>query len=191
MAIKIKPLLFKSDFIGFIPQFRILEETRYKSLFSSFLSISIIIFSVAFIFYSLVDYINQSPQVQYYKNNDYSTNKTYTISNSLLMFQNNFLCSSNESDNSKLTVTINDPKYLYQKEIDYESCELGKNLDIKYKDIIENFETIEMSKLSDYSCLNFHNEEFTLINNPYIPDEFERYLEFRIESNCENYVPFS
>ena len=48
-----------------------------------------------------------------------------------------------------------------------------------------------MSKLSDYSCLNFHNEEFTLINNPYIPDEFERYLEFRIESNCENYVPFS
>ena len=90
MAIKIKPLLFKSDFIGFIPQFRILEETRYKSLFSSFLSITIIIFSFAFIFYSLVDYINQSPQVQYYKNNDYSTNKTYTISNSLLMFQNNF-----------------------------------------------------------------------------------------------------
>ena len=188
MSIKIKPLLFKFDFIGFIPQFRILEEARYKSLFSSLLSIAIIIFSVAFIFYSFVDYLNQNPQVQYYKNNDFSTNKTYEISNSLLMFQNNFRCDSNNSNNSKLTITINDPKYLFQKEIHYEECELGKNLDIKYKDIIETFENVEMTKLSDYLCLNFQNEEFTLINNPYIPDEFEKYLEFRIESDCENYV---
>ena len=188
MAFKIKPLLFKCDFIGFIPQFRILEETRYKSLFSSFLSIAIIVFSVAFVFYSLLDYLNQNPQVQYYKNNDYSTNKTFTISNSLLMFQNNFLCNSSDSDNSKLIITINDPKNLFQKEIDYEACELGKNLDIKYKGIVEAFEKIEMAKLSDYFCLNFHDQEFTLINNPYIPDEFEKYLEFRLESNCKNYV---
>ena len=161
MSNKIKPLLFKFDFIGFIPQFRILEEARYKSLFSSFLSIAIIIFSIAFVFHSFVNYLNQNPQVQYYKNNDFSTNKTYTISNSLLMFQNNFRCYHNDIDNNNnnLTITINDPKYLFRKEIAYEACELGKNLDIKYKDIVETFENVEMTKLSDYSCLNF-SEEF-------------------------------
>ena len=190
MSNKIKPLLFKFDFIGFIPQFRILEEARYKSLFSSFLSIAIIIFSIAFVFHSFVNYLNQNPQVQYYKNNDFSTNKTYTISNSLLMFQNNFRCYHNDIDNNNnnnLTITINDPKYLFRKEITYEACELGKNLDIKYKDIVETFENVEMTKLSDYLCLNF-SEEFTLINNPYIPDELEKYLEFRIETDCENYI---
>ena len=58
MPIKIKSLLFKTDFIGFIPQLRILEETRYKSVFSSILSIVIIIFSAAFVFYSFLDYLN-------------------------------------------------------------------------------------------------------------------------------------
>ena len=91
MGFKIKQLLLKCDFIGFIPQFRILEETRYKSIFSSLLSIAIIFFSVAFAFYSFLDYLNQNPNVLYYKNNDLITNKTYTISNSLLMFQNSFL----------------------------------------------------------------------------------------------------
>ena len=59
------------------------------------LSIIIIIFSAGFVFYSFVDYLNQNPSVHYYKNNDLRTNKTYTISNSLLMFQNNFFCLSN------------------------------------------------------------------------------------------------
>ena len=86
MAFKFKSLLLKSDFIGFIPQLRIFEETRYKSAFSSILSIIIIIFSIAFVFYSFLDYLNQNPNVLYYKNNDLITNKTYTISNSLLLF---------------------------------------------------------------------------------------------------------
>ena len=30
MALKIKPLLLKCDFVGFIPHFRILNEFRYK-----------------------------------------------------------------------------------------------------------------------------------------------------------------
>ena len=99
MDSKIKPLLLKCDFIGFIPQFRILEKTRYKSIFSSLLSIAIIIFSVAFTLYSFLDYLNHNPNVHYYKNNDKTTNKTFTISDSFLMFQYNFICLSNLSDN--------------------------------------------------------------------------------------------
>ena len=70
MTIKIKSLLYKFDFIGLIPQFRILEETRYKSVFSSFLSIAVIFFSIAFAVYSFIDYLHQNPQLLYYKNND-------------------------------------------------------------------------------------------------------------------------
>ena len=58
MVLCIKSLLLKSDFIGFTPQLRIFEETRYKSVFSSILSIVIIIFSAAFVFYSFLDYLN-------------------------------------------------------------------------------------------------------------------------------------
>ena len=158
MTNKIKSLLLKCDFIGFIPQFRILEETRYKSVFSSFLSIAVIFFSIAFAVYSFIDYLHQNPQLLYYKNNDYTTNKTYTISNSLFMFKNHFFCFSNDSDISKLTVTKgDDPRNLLYENIDYEPCKLGKNLDIKYKNILETFEKVEEAKISEYTCLNFNN----------------------------------
>ena len=92
-----KPLLFKCDFIGFTPQLRILDEFRYKSIFSSILSILIIIFSIVFILYSFIDFIDQHPKVEYYKNNDYETNKSFVISDSLLMFQYYFMCLSDPS----------------------------------------------------------------------------------------------
>ena len=190
MTIKIKSLLYKFDFIGLIPQFRILEETRYKSVFSSFLSIAVIIFSIAFVVYSFIDYLHQNPHLQYYKNNDYSTNKTYTISNSLLMFKNDFYCFSNDSDISKLIVTKwDDPRNnLLYEYINYEPCELGKNLDIKYKNIIETFERIEKTNISEYTCLNFNNTKFTLYDNSQISDNYERFLELRLESTCEDYL---
>ena len=190
MTIKIKSLLYKFDFIGLIPQFRILEETRYKSVFSSFLSIAVVIFSIAFVVYSFIDYLHQNPHLQYYKNNDYSTNKTYTISNSLLMFKNDFYCFSNDSDISKLIVTKwDDPRNnLLYEYINYEPCELGKNLDIKYKNIIEIFERIEETNISEYTCLNFNNTKFTLYDNSQISDNYERFLELTLESTCEDYI---
>ena len=48
MTLKIKPILLKCDFIGFVPQFRIFDESRYKSIFSSLLSIILIIYSLGF-----------------------------------------------------------------------------------------------------------------------------------------------
>ena len=94
MVFKSKQILLKCDFIGFIPSFRILDETRYKSIFSSILSILLIIFSFVFVIYSFIEYLNQNPKVEYYKNNDNSTNRTFVISDSLLMFQYGFLCLS-------------------------------------------------------------------------------------------------
>ena len=191
MDIRIKPLLLKCDFIGFIPQFRILEETRYKSIFSSLLSIAIIIFSIAFAFYSFLDYLEQNPNVHYYKNNDKTTNKTFTISDSFLMFQYDFNCFSDPYDYNYLIVFLNSPKEGIYEYVNYEPCELGKNLDIKYKDIIEEFEKIEGDKITEYSCLNYNGTKFTLINNPYISNQNESSLEFMLQSTCEDYLPSS
>ena len=188
MGINIKRLLFKFDFIGFIPQFRILEETRYKSIFSSLLSIAIIFFSIAFALYSFLDYLDQNPNVHYYKNNDKTTNKTFTISDSFLMFQNNFFCLSNLSDNYYLAVYLHSPSEGIYKYVNYEPCELGKNLDVKYKDIIEEFERIEGDKISEYSCINYNGTKFTLINNPYISNNRESSLEINLYSTCEDYL---
>ena len=190
MAFKLKPILLKSDFIGFIPQLRILEQTRYKSVFSSILSIAIIIFSAGFVFYSFVDYLSQNPNVLYYKNNDFLTNKTYTISNSLLMFQNYFVCLSNNSDEPNLTISAYDFKNFYNENIDYEPCELGKNLDMKYKDIVEEFERNENEKISEYSCLNFNGKDFTLFGSLNLDSELERHLQFELYSSCESYILF-
>ena len=191
MPLKIKSLLLKTDFIGFIPQLRIFEQTRYKSIFSSILSIIIIIFSAGFVFYSFVDYLNQNPSVHYYKNNDLRTNKTYTISNSLLMFQNQFFCLSNNSEEYNITISAYDNKNYFYENIDYEPCELGKNLDIKYKDIIEEFEGIENKKISTYYCLNFHGENLTLFSSPNMDRRLERNLEIKLESFCKDYILFT
>ena len=148
MGFNAKQILLKSDFIGPIPEFRILDDTRYKSIFSSILSILLIIFSIVFIIYSFDEYLKQKPKVEYYKNNDNSTNKTLVIIDSLLMFQQNFYCLSNLSIEAYIDIQLE-----VGREIQYftlEPCELGKNLNLKYKEVIDKFEAYDTWKLNEY-----------------------------------------
>ena len=176
MVFKIKTLLFKFDFIGFIPQFRILDESRYKSLFSASLSFLIILFSIIFISSSFIDFIHQNPKIEYYKNNDYETNKTFVISDSLLMFGTYFDCSSDPSKEPNVTVSLFIPlekKYLDAK---FEPCELGKNINLKYKDLFEKIYSIEKWQSNEYFCINYNStniSNFTLYSHPLIPYEEE------------------
>ena len=187
MVFKIKPLLLKFDFIGFVPQFRIMEDTRYTSFFSSLLSIIIILFSISFVSYSFTEYLHQNPKVEYYKNNDYDTNKTFTISNSLFMFVYSFLCYSNLSLDGNITITFEDPLNMKSEQLNYETCEIGKNIDIKYKNIIEELKNVAGFNQKDLLCLNFNNKEYTLYSHPSFPIEFEKYLRLRLESECKKY----
>ena len=82
-----KPILFKIDFIGIIPQLKIFNNNIYKSMLSSIFSIIVIIFSVAFAIYSFIEFINQNPMIDYYKSNDFITNKIIEISDSFIMLQ--------------------------------------------------------------------------------------------------------
>ena len=59
MGIKFKQILLKIDFIGLTPQLHILNDNKYKSIFSSILSILIILFSIVFVSYSFVDYVTK------------------------------------------------------------------------------------------------------------------------------------
>ena len=188
MAFKIKPLLLKFDFIGCVPQFRILDETRYKSIFSSILSIILILFSIAFVSYSFSEFIHQNPKVEYYKSNDDLTNKTFLISDSLLMFQYQFACWSNESEKPTFEISIFNIKEDFDQSLDFEPCELGKNIDIKYKETIEKLESIEKMNVSDFFCINFNNTKFMLYSHPSLPRENENYLNIEIYSECEDKI---
>ena len=188
MAFKIKHLLLKFDFIGFVPQFRILDETRYKSIFSSILSIILILFSIAFVSYSFSEFIHQNPKVEYYKSNDDLTNKTFLISDSLLMFQYQFACWSNESEKPIFEISIFNIKEDFYQSLDFEPCELGKNIDIKYKETIEKLESIEKMNVSDFFCINFNNTKFMLYSHPSLPRENENKLNIEIYSECEDKI---
>ena len=186
MVFKSKQILLKCDFIGFIPEFRILDETRYKSIFSSILSIILIIFSVFFVIYSFNEYLNQNPKVEYYKNNDYTTNKTFVISDSLLMFQFNFFCLSNFS--VEPTINIRSEVARQLEYFTLEPCELGKNLNIKHKELIEKFETFERWKLKDFYCINYNGTNLTLYSHPSLANDYENSLIFKVTADCEDYL---
>ena len=162
MGLKTKQILLKCDFIGCIPEFRILDETRYKSIFSSILSILLIIFSFGFVIYSFIEYLNQNPKVEYYKNNDNSTNRTFVISDSLLMFQYGFLCLPDFSVKPTIEISSYSPNSPSKTEFfSLEPCELGKNLNLKHKELIETFEKVEESKLEDFYCINYNGHNLT------------------------------
>ena len=100
------------------------------------------------------------------------------------MFRYTFLCFTDISENYKFVATKYDSMEAgLFKEINYEPCELGKNLDMKYKNVVETFERVEDYNLNDYFCLNFNNTEFTLID-----DQYEQLLELKLESKCEDFL---
>ena len=184
-----KQILFKCDYIGPIPQFQILGYGRYKSIFSSLLSILLVFFSTVFFIYSFVEYLNQNPKIEYFKNNDYSTNKTFVISDSLLMFHYFFICSSNLTLEPDILIYSKAENYAIQ---DYtlEPCQLGKNINLKYKEVIEKFEKVERWKLEDFYCINFNGSNFTLYSHPSLAHELEPSLTFKmsISSKCDNFI---
>ena len=43
-----------------------------------------------------------------------------------------------------------------------EICELGKNIDLKYKNIIENFEKVNNENISNYLCTKNRKEKISI-----------------------------
>jgi len=173
MSKKCNNFLYFFDFIGPTPQLLIFNEKRYKSNLSSIISIFILLFSIIFTIYSLLEYLKyNSPNVVYSKGNDEDTNRTILINDIFLMFQfvdTNTLNSISDSifqyQAEYSTVYINGT--VSSSSLDIENCELGKNINLKYKVLFE-----ERNKFGRYTeefyCINPKNKNISLFYNPKI-----------------------
>ena len=185
MGFKPKQILLKFDFVGPFPEFRILDDSRYKSIFSSILSILLIIFSIGFAIYSFYEYLNQIPKVEYYKNNDFTTNKTFVLSDSLLMFSYTYFCLDDSGEELNQRIYFN--AGLLTKYFTLEPCELGKNINLKYKEVIEKFQTYEKIKLDKFYCVNYNGSNVTLYSHSTLNNIDTPSFHFKIFGKCKNY----
>ena len=184
MAITFKSTLFKIDFLGIVPQLKILNNNIYKSMFSSIISLIIIIFSVAFVIYSFMEFMNQKPMIDYYKSNDFITNKTIKISDSFIMFQ----IWVNDCDNM-MKANISFESFYYSNNINndihlmVEQCEYGKNIDLRHQELFKNFEKREKESISEYFCINFNNKNISFFHHPNDNNVNENYIKLILYLN--------
>ena len=151
-------MLYKIDLVGASPQLLIFKNQRYKSILSLVISIVIIITSIIFTTLTLIDYFKyQNPIVVYSKDNDQETNRKINLKDSFLLFQ--LVDASNWLKiNSSITYYEGEYKVMYDNgsydfaSLEIENCEVGKNIDIKYKDYIDNKYKYNRS-ISDFFCI--------------------------------------
>ena len=157
---------------GTSPELYVFNNNRYKTIFTSFLSIIIILFSIFFTLYSLVEFFKyDSPIISYSKGNDKKTKREFFLKDSFLMFQ---LIDSTtvESINNSSAYFTSDYRIIYENgslevgDLEIERCELGKNIDIKYKDFIEDKSNFGRP-LEEFYCLGSSNRNISLF---YYPD---------------------
>ena len=162
MLEKTKQFLYFLDFTGIYPSLRIFNHNNYKSNISSIISVIVIITSVTFIIYSIVDFVNQNPDIIYYKNIDNNINKTFKISDSFQMvkFSGSDLCMNNKEEPDMIWAGNG-----YEIPFRLETCELGKNIDLKFKSLIEKFEKNTGDNISEYLCINFNGTNIDIFNN--------------------------
>ena len=143
MVNKCQSIFYFFDLVGTSPELYIFNNTRYKTIFTSILSIIIILFSVFFTLYSLIEFFKyDSPIISYSKGNDKKTKREFFLKDSFLMFE---LIDSTtvENINNSTAYFESDYRIIYENgtyevgNVEVERCELGKNIDIKYKELIE------------------------------------------------------
>ena len=191
MIDKCRSILITLDLVGSSPQLYMFSNKRYKSFFSSIISILIILFSIIFAIYSLFDYLEyQSPIVAFSKDSDLNTERKIILKNTLLMFQ--------ILDSSTLYYINDSVAYLKAQfteiydngkisgfPLEIERCEVGKNINVKYKKMIEDKYKFER-KVDDFYCINLKDD----ISIYYYPNIAYSFIEINIIiKNNSKYIP--
>jgi len=173
MVNKCHSILYFFDLVGTSPELYIFNKTRYKTIFSSILSIIIFFLSVFFTLYSLIEFFKyENPIISYSKGNDKKTKREFFLKDSFLMFAL-IDSTSYESINNSIAYFESDYKIFYENgtseigNIEIERCELGKNIDIKYKDFIEDKSNFGRA-LGEFYCLGSSNKDVSLFYYPNI-----------------------
>ena len=169
---KYKSFLYTLDLIGPSPQLLIFNDKRYKSIFSSLFSILIILFSIFFAIYSFIEYSKfDNPFITYYKDNDEITNRSFVLNDKLLMFQLMGTKTVNIFNNS--IGYYQGLYYIYYNNgtteiipLNISKCELGKNVDYSYNNIISK-ETLFGKTIEQFYCIDY-NVNLSLFYHPNI-----------------------
>lgn len=161
-------IFYKLDLIAPYPKVKIFSNEKYKSKFSTILSIIIIIISILFSIDLIINFFEyDSPTIVYSKNNDKSIERNILIKDSLLLFglfENNNFNLVDESIayfEAKYAIEYNNISQDFQTEsLKLEKCEFGKNIDIKYKNNSNNID------LNNFYCISKKHENLPLFYNP-------------------------
>ena len=167
----IKNLILQCDLLGPTPSLTIFKDNRYKSLKSAIMSIIGIIAIIAFSVYSIYDFFMfNNPTIIYFKDNTLTKKMTINLNDILFMFR------LNEDISNNLGIKL-EGNLIYEnsteKQIRFEKCELGKNIDRKHEELITKFDTTSEKNHSNYYCISKTNSNITIFNDKL---EGEKYL---------------
>ena len=182
MCSNAKLFFYSFDFIGIVPQFRILKYDSYKSIFSTIISIIITISSIVFSIYSIIDYIKfNNPSISYLIRFDNASNNTIFLKDTLFMFRAyRVYLNSSESD-------LNFSGYYYSHinitKINIERCEMGKNINIKFKEYLE-----KNYNINNYFCISSEYGNLPFYYNPGLISDEESLISINVINDNDAYL---
>ena len=184
MESKFDSILFNLDILGQEPKLNVYGDDKYKTKFSSICSIIVIVILIAFTIYSIIEYFEyKNPSIVYAKDNDNEVNRTINAQDSM-MFGVLDVSEDIILDNSKIYF---DATYVIQKSgnteyipLTVERCELGKNINQKYKEQLSNYD------VENFYCIAENLTDYPIIYNP--DEETGIYLSIRVNESS-GYVP--
>jgi len=170
-------LFYKFDILSNPPYLRIFGNYNYKTTWSTYISILVIVFSAGFASYSTIYYAKiLEPNIYYWKNSAYEKNLSIKLNETLIMFriyestEDNF--NKNEDLNIKAYIYDHDfnASYEYKKyEVTLEKCRLGDNINYKFENTIKDYKEKHLDKsIHDFYCISRKDaEKYTLSYNKY------------------------
>ena len=188
----LKSFLYLIDLIGKSPQLLIFNNYRNISILSSLISLIIILISIAFTIYSILEYLKYiNPNITYSKDNDGETNRNIYKRDFLFMFQLIDTTSYETLDNSigyyvaEYIIVYNNGTNIYTP-LDIETCEIGKNMDKKYQNFVNDKSTYGR-KIEEFKCISSKFENISLFYDPNVG--FSAINLYIIFQNNTNYTP--
>ena len=181
MCPKVKLFLYTFDFIGIVPQFRILKYDSYKSIFSLIISIIITISSIIFSIYSIIDYLKfNNPSISYLMRYDNESNNTIFLKDTIFMFR------VYDYDETDLKFIVYYFSEIIITKLNVEKCQ-GKNINIKFKDDLEKKYN---DRINEYYCISYEHGNLPLFSNPGLIKKEKSYISiFVLNDTCfDNYI---
>ena len=187
--------LYTFDLIGINPQILIFNNNRYKSKLSTLISILILFFSISFAIFSLIEYLKyENPIISYTKNNDETTKRNILFKDFLLMFQLIDTINSLKFNTINSSIGYYQPYYLkvynngtiINTTLNIENCQLGKTVNLNYKDLIDD-KSFYGRKVEEFYCISNEHENLSLFYDPNIGFSIIK-LNIIIKNNS-NYSP--